>query len=53
MATFSNAEIARLLNLNPADSDAFYEVVNDYFGPRNNEEDELFSDDEESDQGKT
>lgn len=52
MATPSDSEIAKLLNLNSADSDAFLEVVNAYFGPRDTQDDDLFSDDDESDQGK-
>ena len=49
MAKRSDSEIARLLNINPADSDAFFDVINDYFVPRIDEES---SDVEESDAGK-
>ncbi|KAK3765711.1 hypothetical protein RRG08_026185 [Elysia crispata] len=49
MASRSDADVARLLNLNTADSDAFFEIVNGYFGPRNDLDVDEFSDADESD----
>ncbi|KAK3748038.1 hypothetical protein RRG08_029894 [Elysia crispata] len=50
MASRSDADVARLLNLNAADSDAFFEIVNGYFGPRNDLDVDEFNDADESDE---
>ena len=52
MASRSDADVARLLNLNAADSDAFFEIVNGYFGPRNDLDVDEFSDADGSDEGE-
>ena len=52
MASRSDADVARLLNLNAADSDAFFEIVNGYFGPRNDLDVDEFNDADESDEGE-
>ena len=52
MASRSDADVARLLNLNAADSDACFEIVNGYFGPRNDLDVDEFSDADESDKGE-
>lgn len=48
----SDAYLAKLLNLNSKDSDAFSDVLNDYFGERDDEETDSCSDVEEKDDGE-
>lgn len=51
-SALSDAELAKLLNLNSTDSDAFKEVLNDYFGQREDEESDSSSDDGDIEEGK-